>query len=132
MNSLENRINLHRRHCEERRRYLAELESLAGRLRADGGRLRSEIERAVTVGNPAFAHPLLQRHGQLARSLVAIEGQIAAAGEALATASRELKRHEFAAEQRAPSVGLSERRRPPRSSRARTAASPLGSADRTG
>jgi len=131
MNTLENRINLHRRHCEERRRYLAELESLAQRLRADGGRLRSEIERAVTIGNPAFAHPLLQRHGQLARSLVAIEGQIAAAGEALATASRELKRHEFAA-QRAPSAGLSERRRPPRSSRARTAASPLGSADRTG
>ena len=132
MNSLENRINLHRRHCEERRRYLAELESLAGRLRTDGGRLRSEIERAVTVGNPAFAHPLLQRHGQLARSLAAIEGQIAAAGEALATASRELQRHEFAAAQRAPSAGLSERRRLPRSSRARTAASSLGSADRTG
>src|SRR6266446_5435137 len=118
MNSLENRINLHRRHCEERRRYLAELESLAGRLRTDGGRLRSEIERAVTVGNPAFAHPLLQRHGQLAR--------------ALATASRELQRHEFAAAQRAPSAGLSERRRLPRSSRARPAASSLGSADRTG
>jgi len=136
MNSIENRINLHRRHCEERQRYLAELESLAQRLRADGNRLRSEIERAVTVGNPASAHPLLQRHGQLARSLAAIEGQIAAAGDALAVAAFELKRHEFASAHRVPSAGspaeLSDRRRPSRSSRARPAASPRGSADRGG
>ncbi len=132
MNSLENRISVHRRHCEERRRYLAELESLAQRLRADGARLRSEIEQAVAVGNPASAHPLLQRHVQLARSLAAIEGQIAAAGDALAAAARELKRHEFAAAQRAPGPGLPVERRSPRSSRARPAASPLGSADRGG
>jgi flagellar protein FliJ len=122
MNSLENRITLHRRHCEERRRYLAELESLAQRLRTDGGRLRFEIERAVTVGNPASAHPLLQRHGQLARSLAAIEGQIAVAGDALAAAARELKRHEFAATQRASSRRGLDGRRPPRSARAQPTA----------
>ena len=105
MNIIEHRITLHRRHCKERRRYLTELESLAQGLRADGSRLRSEIERAIAVGNPASAQPLLQRHGKLARSLAAIEGQIAVAGDALAAADRELKRHELAAAQRAGNAG---------------------------
>jgi len=119
MNAIENRLTLHRRHCDERQRYLAELESLAQRLRADGGRLRSEIERAVTGGNPASTQPLLERHGKLARSLAAIEGQIAAAGDALAAAARELKRHEIAAAQRPDNAGMSAARRTPRSSRTR-------------
>ena len=129
MNSLENRISLHRRHREERQRYLAELESLAHRLRADGSRLRSEIEQAVAVGNPAASQPLLQRHGMLARSLAAIEGQIVTAEDALAAAARELKRHEFAAAQRAPAHGSSDGRRLPRS---RLAGLPLATADRSG
>jgi hypothetical protein len=116
MNSLDNRISVHRRQCEERQRYLADLELLGQRLRADGSRLRSEIEWAVAVGNPASTQPLLQRHGMLARSLAAIEGQIAAAGDALAAAARDLKRHEFAAAQRAPNPGAFGGRRPPRSS----------------
>ena len=131
MNILENRINLRRRHCEERRRLLAELESLAHRLRADGGRLRVEIEKAVAVGNPASAQPLLQRHGTLARSLAAIEGQIAAADDALAAAARDLKRDEFAVAQRAGHPGSGARRRP-RPSRARPAASPRVGPDRSG
>jgi len=106
MNILEHRLTLHRRHCEERRRYLAELQSLAQGLRADGSRLRSEIEQAVAVGSPACAQNLLQRHGKLARSLAAIEGQIVAAGDALAAADRELKRRELAAAQRAEIAGL--------------------------
>src|SRR5579864_183124 len=121
MNALENRLTLHRRHCEERQRYLAELESLAQRLRADGGRLRSEIELAVTVGNPASTQPLLERHGKLARSLAAIEGQVAAAASALATAVRELKRHELAAAQRVDDAATPDGRRAPGSSRARPA-----------
>jgi hypothetical protein len=119
MNALENRLNLHRRHCEERQRYLAELESLAQRLRADGGRLRSEIEWAVTGGNPASTQPLLERHGKLARSLAAIEGQITAADDALAAAVRELKRHELAVAQHADNAGMSDRRRLSGTSRAR-------------
>jgi hypothetical protein len=121
MNALENRLNLHRRHCEERQRYLAELESLAQRLRADGGRLRCEIECAVTVGNPASTPPLLERHGKLARSLAAIEGQIAVADDALATSVRELKRHELAAAQRADDAATSDRSRAQGASRARPA-----------
>jgi hypothetical protein len=115
MNALTYRLTLHRRHCDERRRYLTELESLARRLRADGGRLRSAIELAVTVGDPASTQPLLERHGKLARSLAAIEGQIAAADEALAAACRELRRQELAATQRA--AGQSDGRRRSRSSR---------------
>jgi phage shock protein A len=121
MNIIEHRIILHRRHCEERQRYLAELESLAQRLRADRSRLRAEIERAVAVGNPASAQPVLERQAKLARSLAAIEGQIAAAGDALAAAARDLKRLELGAAQRADGAGPSDGRRPPRSSRARRA-----------
>ena len=129
MSTLENRISLHRRHCEERQRYLAELESLAQRLRADGSRLRSEIERAVAVGNPASSQPLLQRHGMLARSLAAIEGQIVTAEDALAVAARELKRQEFAAAQRAPGAGASDGRRSPRF---RLVGPPFASTNRAG
>ena len=114
MNILDNRVARQRRNREERQRYLAELELLAQRMRSDGGRLRAEIEQAVKLGNPASAQPLLQRHGQLARSLAAVEGQIAAAGDALAVADRELKRHELAAAQRADNAGGPEGRRPPR------------------
>lgn len=117
MNIRENRIARHRRNCEGRRSYLAELESLAWRLRADGERLRTEIEQAVAVGNATSAQKLLQRHGQIARSLAAIEAQITVAGDALASAARDLKRQELAAAQRAP-AGTSDGRHPPRFPRA--------------
>jgi hypothetical protein len=119
MNAIENRLTLHRRHCDERQRYLAELESLARRFRADGGRLRCEIERAVTIGDAASTQPLLERHGKLARTLAAIESQITTANDALHAAVRELKRHELAAAQRADNAGMPDRRRLPGSSRTR-------------
>ena len=124
MSILDNRLRLNRHQYEECRRYLAEFESLAQRLRADERRLQDEIERAVAVGKPGCTQPLLDRHSRLARSLAAIEGQIAAAGDALAAAARELKRHELTAAQRA---GLSERRRAPRT---RPASSPSAGPDR--
>jgi hypothetical protein len=127
MSILENRLRLNRHQFEECRRYLAEFESLAQRLRADERRLQDEIERAVAVGQPVCTQPLLDRHSRLARSLAAIEGQIAAAGDALAAAARELKRHELTAAQRANNAGVSERRRTPR---ARPASSPSASPDR--
>jgi phage shock protein A len=131
MSILDNRLRLNRHQYEECRRYLAEFESLAQRLRADERRLQDEIERAVAAGKPGCARPLLDRHSRLARSIAAIEGQIAAAGDALAAAgdalaaaARELKRHELTAAQRA---GLSERRRAPRT---RPASSPSAGPDR--
>ena len=124
MSILDNRLRLNRHQYEECRRALAEFEALAQRLRADERRLQDEIERAVAVGQPGCTQPLLDRHSRLVRSLAAIEGQTAAAGDALAAAARELKRHELTAAQRA---GLSERRRAPRT---RPASSPIASPDR--
>src|SRR6266487_5238634 len=92
MTVAENRLSLGRRQCEERRRYLAGLELLAQRLRADERRLRAEIQRAGTAG-PApegsagqpvvagnFAGSLVERHSKLARSVAAVDAQIAEAG----------------------------------------------------
>src|SRR5256885_14869583 len=72
MSVAENRLSLGRRQCEERRRYLAGLESLAQRLRADERRLRAEIQRAGIAGlapEVGFAGSLVERHSKLARSV---------------------------------------------------------------
>jgi hypothetical protein len=130
MNVLGNRLSLGRQQCEERRRYVAELELLARRLRADGWRLREEIERAVAAGTPVFAEPLLDRHGRLARSVAAIDAQIAETGNALAAAEWELKRYELASAQRAGVAELSERRRAPRFPRTPPASPAIAGPDR--
>jgi phage shock protein A len=122
MSILENRLHLRRHQYEARRRSLEEFASLAQRLRADGRRLQADIEEAVAVGNPDCAGKLLERHGKLARSLATIEGQIAAAGEALASAARELQRHELAWAKHSSGAGVADRRRVPRSPRAQPAA----------
>lgn len=120
----DNLLHRRRRQCAEQRHYLAELELLAQRLRADAGRLRAEIERAVALGDPLSTRPLIERHGAVERSVAAIESQIAAAGDALAAAEQELTRHELAAVRRAGREGLAERRRPRYSRRAPPAAPP--------
>lgn len=138
---LEDRLSLGRRHRDERQRYLAGLESLAERLRADERRLRAEVQLAVAdglspeagagrapfSGKPAgeLARGLIERHGRLARSVVAIESQIAEVGAALGAAEQEQKGHELAAAHRTASAGLSERRRSSGSSRIRQAAPPV-------
>jgi hypothetical protein len=132
MSILENRLRLRRRQYEERRCCLAELESLAQRLRADGCRLQADIEEAVAVGNPIWAAPLLERHRKLALSLATIEGQIGAAGEALSTAARELQRHELALAQHAGAAGVASGRRAGRSSRSQLMASSNLDPDRGG
>jgi hypothetical protein len=122
MSVAENLLNLRRRQCEERRRYLAELEFLAQRLGEDAGRLRAEIERTEASGDPAPARPLIARRIKLERSLAAVQSQIAAAGDALAAAEQELKRHELAAAQRAGRAAFSQRGGARRSRRGRPAA----------
>ena len=123
MSAVENRLSLGRRQCEERRRYLAGLESLAQRLGADERRLRAEIQRAGIdgpapegdAGRPVaargFAGLLVERHGKLARSVAEIDAQIAEVGAALDVAEQELKRHELASVQHAAGAFVSERRR---------------------
>jgi chromosome segregation ATPase len=129
MSLIENRLQLRRRQCEERRQYLAELERLATRLRADAGRLEDEIERAVALGNRISAPPLTERHAKVERSLAAIEAQLGSAAAALAAAEQELRQYERAFATRAGSARLADRplaRRP----RGRLPASPAIGGDR--
>jgi hypothetical protein len=109
MSLIDNRVNLRRRRCEELRQYLAELELLAERLRADAGRLRAAIEGAFAAGDMAAVAPLRERHSKVERSVAAVEGQIGAAGVALAAAEGELRGYEFAHATRAGGMVLPER-----------------------
>jgi len=118
MSVAENRLSLGRRQCEEWRRYLAGLQSLAQRLRADEQRLQVEIQRAgqpVAAGN--FAGSLVERHSKLARSVAEIDAQIAEVAAALDVAEQELKRHELAATQHVAGAVVSGQRRARRLSR---------------
>jgi hypothetical protein len=118
MSLLENRLRLGRQQCRQWRRYLAGLESLAQRLRADEQRLRAEIELTV-AGRPGFtgepggplAGELIDRHHKLLRSVAAIDSQIAEVGAGLGAAEQELKRQELAEAQHIARARLSERHR---------------------
>ena len=118
MSVLEDRLHLGRRQCRQWRSYLAGLESLAQRLRADEQRLRAAIELAG-AGRPDFtgelggqpAGELIERHAKLARSVAAIDTQITEVGAALGAAEQALKREELAAAHRTVRAGLTEQRR---------------------
>jgi phage shock protein A len=130
MSLIDNRLRLHRRHCEEQRRHFAELEHLARRLRADATRLQAEIARAVALGNQASARPLIERHAKVERSIDAVEAQIAAAALALAAAEQELKWHELTAAQRDSMTEVSREGSRRRIRRGRPATAPLVGPDR--
>ena len=85
----------HRRECEDRRRYVADLENLAERLGADAERLRAEIRLAEANGAATTARQLIERQAKLARSLDEIGEQLAGARVALATAEQQLRSHEL-------------------------------------
>ncbi len=90
MSVMKNLLIAQQRLCEERRRYIADLESLAQRLRADAMRLFAEIDRTgeansvkgseTTVETPS---PLMARYGRLEASIAEIDGRLAGAREAL-------------------------------------------------
>ena len=116
MSVAKNRINLGRRQCEDLRRYLAGLESLGQRLRADERRLRVELQLAgqpVVAGTPAgnLTESLVERHGKLARSVAEIDAQMAKVGAALGAAEQELKRYELASAPLDANARVSEQRR---------------------
>ena len=116
MSVAKNRINLGRRQCEDLRRYLAGLESLGQRLRADERRLRVELRlvgQPVVAGTPdgCLSESLAERHGKLARSVAEIDAQMAEVGAALGAAEQELKRYELASAQPDANARASERRR---------------------
>jgi hypothetical protein len=109
MTVLENLLRLHRRECEDRRRYAIELESLAERLRADARRVCGEIGMAGGEG-PTGTEPMAERCEKLERSVAELDGQAAAARAALAAAEEQLKLYERAIADRVGGMALSDRR----------------------
>ena len=99
MSVLETLMRRRRRECDERRRYVAELERLGERLRADA----EEVCREVAHGGTAAL--LAERHAKLERSVAAIDAQIIAARAALAAIEQELRRHELARARRGITEG---------------------------
>src|SRR5262249_15491446 len=101
---------------EERQRYLADLELLAERLRADAIRLRHEVEaEAKAAGIPLdaldsergflFCRPLLERQRKLERSAAEVEGQIVEARVAVQPAELEVRMHEVGWSHHTPPPG---------------------------
>jgi flagellar protein FliJ len=99
---MNSRNNLHRTQqwqLAERQRYLADLEALGEKLRADVERLREEIsqaggEAAVPTNaqlDPLFIRPLIERREKLLRSIGEIDTQIEEARAALLNAQQEAR-----------------------------------------
>src|SRR6266571_2542567 len=125
MGIVDNVLRQHRWELDERRRFLAELESLALRLRRDAQRLHQEIEEEAGAGYllrqsgapyPVFVEPLIERGRKLERSIAEIETQIPAAREAVAAVEQQVRLYEATQVQRSakPPSGAS---RAPRSRR---------------
>jgi hypothetical protein len=98
MNGRQNHYRMQHWQLAERQRYLADLESLAARLRSDVETLNREIdEAAASEPNdrrgvlPFFVGPLLERRDKLVRTVAEVDAQIAEAREAVATAEQEAK-----------------------------------------
>ncbi len=109
MSVADNVLRQHRWELDERRRFLAELESLALRLRRDAQRLHQEIEEESGAGRilrqsgapyPVFVEPLIERGRQLERSIAEIEIQIPEAREAAAAAEQQVRLYEATQVQR--------------------------------
>jgi flagellar export protein FliJ len=110
MSALESLIRLNRWQLDERRRQLADLDSLADKLRQEQARLAAEQadEQRTAARSPeagaaygAYARRLIERRHKLEQSLAAVEQQTVLARDALAEAYREVKRYEIAAANRA-------------------------------
>lgn len=99
---MNSRDNLHRTQqwqLAERQRYLAELESLGEKLRADAESLAAEIDQAGGIDalptnrrlDPLFIRPLVHRREKLLVSIAGVDAQIAEARAALASAQQEAR-----------------------------------------
>jgi len=119
MSVADNMLRQHRWELDERRRFLAGLESLALRLRRDAQRLQREIEEESGAGRllrqtgapyPVFVEPLIERGRKLERSIAEIESQIAEARAAVAVTEQQVRTHEAAQLQRTGSPASRARR----------------------
>jgi len=107
--SLKTIIRLQKLQLDEKRRVLAELQTLGDRLKGEIERLKEEIAReqaaaredfAVSFTYANFAQAALQRGRRLGESLAQVEAQISVATDQMAEAFQELKRFELAEEER--------------------------------
>jgi activator of 2-hydroxyglutaryl-CoA dehydratase len=109
MSSLASIIRLHKWQLDEKRRALAELQTLADRLKAEMEKVKVEVaaEQEAARNNPDFAfnygnfaQAALERSRRLAESLVQVDAQVAVATDEMAEAFQEVKRYELAEEER--------------------------------
>jgi flagellar export protein FliJ len=109
MSSLDSLIRLHRWQLDEQRRRVAELETLAAKLRAELRRLDDDhVAEQRIAGNSleaaytytGYAQAVMERRGKLAASLANTEQETLAARQVLGEAFQEVKRYETAAANR--------------------------------
>ncbi|MCH8189382.1 MAG: flagellar FliJ family protein [Proteobacteria bacterium] len=109
MSGLDSLIRLHRWKLEEKRRVLADLESLMDELRTRAGDLEVEIldEQKAAAGSEeagfayaAYATQAIHRRGILAQSAAELEGKIEAARDDVKEAFQEAKKYEIAQERK--------------------------------
>lgn len=120
MSSLHSVIRVHRWQLDEKRRALADLESLAERLSLEMRRLDDEVAQERTADDQGswagtdFANYLKavqSRREHLIESREQVERQIAAASKDIAESYRDLKKYEIAQSDRERSAQLRQRRR---------------------
>lgn len=109
MSGLDSLIRLHRWKLEEKRRVLADLESLMDELRTRANHLEVEIldeQKAATVSEEAgfayaaYATQAIHRRGVLAQSAAELEEKIKAARDDVKEAFQETKKYEIARERK--------------------------------
>lgn len=107
--SLKTIIRLQKLQLDEKRRVLAELHTLADRLRNEIEKVKQEIANeqetvrddfSVSFTYSNFAQAAMERGRRLGQSLAQVEAQIEIATDEMAEAFQELKRYELAEEER--------------------------------
>ncbi|EWY35676.1 hypothetical protein N825_35980 [Skermanella stibiiresistens SB22] len=102
-------IRLHKWRLDEKRKALAELQTLADKLANDVARLENEIKSEQEIargsaeasfGYANFAKLAIERRKRLAQSIAQVEAQITEATDEMAEAFQEVKRYELAQEGR--------------------------------
>lgn len=120
MSSLHSVIRAHRWQLDEKRRALADLESLAERLSLEFRRLDDEVARERVADDRGgwagtdFANYLKaveSRRAHLTESQQQVERQIAAASKQIAESYRDLKKYEIAQLDRERTAQMRQRRR---------------------
>ncbi len=120
MSGLDSLIRLHRWKLEEKRRTLADLESLMDNLKSLASNLESEIinEQRVAAASDeagfaygAYATEAIQRRERLAQSALELEQKIEAARDDVKAAFQDAKKYEIAQERKLERERLDQARR---------------------